>query len=80
MHAQVIDLSRGASAQDLRPSRLSCMLRICKTFIRDFFDQNPVSQLGIVFLKDGVAEKLTDLSGSPEAQIRKLNESQLGER
>ena len=54
------------------------MLRICKTFIRDFFDQNPLSQLGIVVFKDGIAEKLTDLSGSPEAQIKRLDQGQLG--
>ena len=34
-------------------------------FIREFFDQNPLSHLGLIVLRDGVAEKLTDLSGSP---------------
>mmetsp|Transcript_13699 Transcript_13699/g.29407 ORF Transcript_13699/g.29407 Transcript_13699/m.29407 type:complete len:458 (-) Transcript_13699:231-1604(-) len=74
----VIDLSRGASAQDFRPNRLSCMIRVIRTYIRDFFDQNPLSQLGIMLMKDGVADRLTDLSGSPEAQIKKLGEGNLG--
>ena len=45
----------------------------------DFFDQNPLSQLGLMTIRDGVAEKLMDLSGSPEAQIKKLRELQSGE-
>ena len=44
----------------------------------DFFDQNPLSQLGIVVARDGVAEALTELSGSPEAQIKKLEEGKIG--
>ena len=34
-------------------------------FIREFFDQNPLSHLGLIVLRNGVAERLTDLSGSP---------------
>ncbi|KAG1678245.1 hypothetical protein FOA52_013865 [Chlamydomonas sp. UWO 241] len=74
----IIDLSRGASAQDMRPNRLSVMLRIAKTFVRNFFDQNPLSQLGILLMRDGLAERLTELSGSPEAQIKRLTEANLG--
>ncbi len=36
-----------------------------QAFIREFFDQNPLSHLGLIVLRNGVAEKLTDLSGSP---------------
>ena len=38
---------------------------VLRAFIREFFDQNPLSHLGILLLRDGVAERLTDLSGSP---------------
>ena len=34
-------------------------------FIREFFDQNPLSHLGIIVLRGGIAERLTDLSGNP---------------
>ena len=75
----VVDLSRACSTEqlDLRPNRLSCMIRVVRKFVRDYFDQNPLSQLGIVITRDGVAIKLTDLSGSPDAQIKKLGESNL---
>ena len=47
----------------------------------DFFDQNPLSQLGLMIMRDGLAEMLTELSGSPEVQIKKLRDvQQLGKR
>ncbi|GIL73188.1 hypothetical protein Vretimale_4636 [Volvox reticuliferus] len=74
----VVDMSRAASAQDLRPNRLACILGLCRSFIREFFDQNPLSQLGIAIMRNGLVEKLTDLSGSPEAQVAKLDAGKLG--
>jgi transcription initiation factor TFIIH subunit 2 len=29
----------------------------------DFFDQNPLSHIGIIITRDGMAEKVTDLGG-----------------
>lgn len=43
-----------------------------EAFIREFFDQNPLSQVGLVIIKDGVAHCLTDLGGSPESHIKAL--------
>lgn len=61
---QVIDLSQAASVQDMRPSRLAVMMAVTRSFIAEFFDQNPLSQLGIILMRNGVAERLTDLSGA----------------
>jgi hypothetical protein len=61
----VVDLSSAASAIDFRPSRLAVMVEAVQAFIREFFDQNPLSHLGIVFIRNGVAEILTELSSSP---------------
>eukprot|EP00873_Tetraselmis_striata_P022827 jgi/Tetstr1/443091/TSEL_031147.t1 len=68
----VIDLSAAASAADMRPNRLSVMVDVAQDFIREFFDQNPLSHLGIVIMRNGVAERLTELSSSPEAHIKEL--------
>lgn len=57
---------------DYKPSRMVVVARQVEAFIREFFDQNPLSQIGLVILKDGVAHCLTDLGGSPEAHIRAL--------
>ncbi len=48
----------------LRP-KSCCHPGVLRQFIREFFDQNPLSHLGILVLRNGVAERLTDLSGSP---------------
>ncbi|CAL0322921.1 unnamed protein product [Lupinus luteus] len=43
-----------------------------ETFIREFFDQNPLSHVGLVTIKDGIAHSLTELGGSPESHIKAL--------
>lgn len=58
--------------KDLRPSRLSLTFTYLEAFIAEFFDQNPISQIGLVGTKDGLAEKLTELSGNPTEHIRAL--------
>ncbi|KAH9671087.1 General transcription factor IIH subunit 2 [Citrus sinensis] len=68
----VIDLSRAAAEMDFRPSRMAVVAKQVEAFVREFFDQNPLSQIGLVTVKDGVANCLTDLGGSPEAHIKVL--------
>ena len=50
---------------DMRPVRSAVMSGILQQFVRAFFDENPLSQLGLVVMRDGVAERLTELSSSP---------------
>lgn len=57
---------------DYKPSRMAMVAKQVEAFIREFFDQNPLSQIGLVTLKDGVAHSLTDLGGSPESHIKAL--------
>ncbi|XP_048333596.2 general transcription factor IIH subunit 2 [Ziziphus jujuba] len=68
----VIDLSRGAAEMDFRPSRMAVVAKQVGAFIREFFDQNPLSQVGLVTIKDGVSHCLTDLGGSPESHVKAL--------
>ncbi|XP_049618359.1 general transcription factor IIH subunit 2 isoform X3 [Syngnathus scovelli] len=62
----VIDCSRSMEDQDLKPNRLTATLKLMEAFIEEYFDQNPISQVGIIFTKNKRAEKLTDLSGFPQ--------------
>ncbi len=48
---------------DLKPSRQAVTKRLVESFILSYFDQNPLSQLGIIVTRNSVAEKLTELSG-----------------
>ncbi|KAG2173579.1 hypothetical protein INT43_004997 [Umbelopsis isabellina] len=68
----VIDLSEAMNEKDLRPSRLELTLTYAKQFVMEYFDQNPISQLGIIVIRDGIAERLTDLSGNPTDHLRAL--------
>lgn len=68
----LIDFSRAAAEKDFKPNRMVFVANCVEAFVREFFDQNPLSQLGIVIIKNGVAHRLTDLSGSPESHIKAL--------
>ena len=61
----LLDMSRAASMTDMRPNRGAMMIQILQTFVREFFDQNPLSHLSIMLMRNGKAERLTELSGSP---------------
>ncbi|KAK9154109.1 hypothetical protein Sjap_001589 [Stephania japonica] len=68
----VIDFSRAASETDFKPSRMAVAAKHVEAFIREFFDQNPLSHIALVTIRDGVAQCLTDLGGSPDSHIKAL--------
>jgi len=41
-------------------------------FIDEFFDQNPISQMGIIITKNKRAEKISELAGNPRKHIKVL--------
>jgi len=59
----VLDLSLSMEEKDLPPSRIELSAQLLEEFIMEYFDQNPISQLGVIVTRDGLAEKLTELSG-----------------
>ncbi|KAJ3054431.1 hypothetical protein HK097_001836 [Rhizophlyctis rosea] len=67
-----IDMSSAMVELDLKPSRLECTLTLAEQFINEYFDQNPLSQLGVVLTRRGVAEKITELSGNPTEHIEAI--------
>ncbi|KFM22709.1 General transcription factor IIH subunit 2 [Auxenochlorella protothecoides] len=71
----VVDLSRAAAATDMRPLRAAVMAGCLARFIRAFFDENPLSQLGLVAMREGTARVLSPLASSPEAHIARLKSS-----
>ncbi|KAH8869406.1 General transcription factor IIH subunit 2 [Schistosoma japonicum] len=68
----IIDLSQAMNEQDLKPNRLICTIKAACTFVREYFDQNPISQLGIIVTSDRRAERLTELSGNPRPHLAAL--------
>lgn len=72
----IVDISKSMKDADLlHPSKLSCVSTILESFILDYFDQNPISQLGLIATKDKRAEKLTELSGNPKIHVTALNKA-----
>ena len=55
--------------KDLRPTRLELTLRNVEAFLVEFFDQNPISQVGLIFTNNGIATKAVDLTGECRSAI-----------
>lgn len=59
--------------KDLRPTRFLLSLRYAAAFITEFFEQNPISQLGIIGMRDGLAKRISDLSGTAVDHLTALS-------
>jgi transcription initiation factor TFIIH subunit 2 len=68
----VLDMSFAMAEKDLLPSRYILTLNYAVDFVREYFEQNPISQLGIVGLRDGLAFRISDMSGNPTEHIERL--------
>lgn len=68
----VLDLSFAMTEKDLRPTRYLLTLRYAQEFVMEFFEQNPISQLGILGMKDGLAVRISSMSGNPTEHILAL--------
>lgn len=47
----IIDMSKSMEDQDLKPNRLTSTLKLLEYFVEEYFDQNPISQIGIISTK-----------------------------
>ena len=77
----IIDLSNGLDPKhntDLRPHPLTAFRNLAELFVREFFEQNPVSQLGLVVTRDRQAHMTSHIGGSPKQHIAKM-EKEWGE-
>lgn len=58
--------------KDLRPSRHLLTLTYTIAFVREYFEQNPISQLGVLGMRDGLALRISDMSGNPNDHINAI--------
>lgn len=68
----VLDMSFAMAEKDLLPTRYRLTISSAVSFVREYFEQNPISQLGVVGMRDGVAVRISDLSGNPADHIERL--------
>ena len=59
----LLDLSASMMDRDMRPTRFDLMLQYAREFITEWFDQNPLGQMGIVGMRAGLGEKIGQMSG-----------------
>ncbi len=69
-----LDTSLAAKETDYFPTRLTNCKDVILDFIKEFYDQNPISQLSFAITSDRIATKLTELSGNPRYHIEKCME------
>jgi transcription initiation factor TFIIH subunit 2 len=71
----VLDLSEAMYEKDAglgygpNKTRLDVMLQLASDFANEYYDQNPLSHLGIVICKNGEAEVLSLLTGSKRSTL-----------
>ncbi|KAG0660357.1 hypothetical protein C6P46_004657 [Rhodotorula mucilaginosa] len=68
----VIDLSSAMLVRDYKATWLDLTLQYAQEFVTEFFDQNPIGQMAIMVTRDGLAERLTPLSGNPADHLKVL--------
>ncbi|KAG9014487.1 hypothetical protein FRB93_013612 [Tulasnella sp. JGI-2019a] len=68
----LIDLSRAMGDRDLRPSRFDLALEYSRAFIMEWFDQNPLGQIGIVGMRSGIGERIGEMSGNPQDLLKSI--------
>ncbi|XP_071146984.1 general transcription factor IIH subunit 2-like [Mytilus edulis] len=68
----ILDMSESMQDQDLKPTRLISTLKLLEHFVEEYFDQNPISQLGMIGTRNKRAEKIAELGGNPRRHVSTL--------
>ena len=50
--------------RDMRPTRFDLALSTARSFIVEWFDQNPLGQIGIIGMRSGIAERIGEMSSA----------------
>ncbi|KAF2491557.1 Ssl1-domain-containing protein [Lophium mytilinum] len=65
----VLDLSEAMLEKDMRPNRYFTMIKYTQEYVREFFEQNPISQMCVMGMHDGICIRVSELSGNPADHI-----------
>lgn len=68
----LLDCTEAMSVPDLKPTRFLNTIKMLQLFVEEFFDQNPISQIGLILLKNKKAEKLAELAGNYKNHIKQI--------
>ncbi|KAI0344555.1 TFIIH basal transcription factor complex, subunit SSL1 [Trametopsis cervina] len=70
----LLDLSSAMMDRDMRPTRFDLTLQYAREFITEWFDQNPLGQIGVVGMRSGIGERIGEMSGNPQDVLRAISE------
>jgi transcription initiation factor TFIIH subunit 2 len=70
----VLDMSFAMAEKDLLPNRHELTMAYAREFVREYFEQNPISQLAILGMRDGIAIRISDMSGNPADHLERLSQ------
>ncbi|TCD71621.1 hypothetical protein EIP91_007368 [Steccherinum ochraceum] len=70
----ILDLSASMMDRDMRPTRFDLMLQYAREFVTEWFDQNPLGQIGVVGMRSGVGERVGEMSGNPQDVLKVIHE------
>ncbi|TFK54265.1 TFIIH basal transcription factor complex subunit SSL1 [Heliocybe sulcata] len=70
----ILDLSLSMLDRDMRPTRFDLSLEYAREFIVEWFDQNPLGQIGLVGMRAGLGERLSEMSGNPQDVLKAISE------
>lgn len=68
----VLDMSFAMMEKDLLPNRFRLTMSYAVEFVREYFEQNPISQMGIIIMRLGVAKRVSEMTGNPAVLIDRL--------
>ncbi|KAJ7072251.1 Ssl1-like-domain-containing protein [Mycena amicta] len=68
----LLDLSTSMLDRDMRPTRFDLSLQYAREFIVEWFDQNPLGQIGVVGMRSGIGERVGELSGNPQEVLKAI--------
>ncbi|KAG7098597.1 hypothetical protein E1B28_000522 [Marasmius oreades] len=70
----VLDLSASMLDRDMRPTRFSLTLQYAREFVLEWFDQNPLGQMGVVGMRAGVGERIGSMTGNPQDVLKAISD------
>ena len=65
----LLDLSAAMMDRDMRPTRFHLSLQYTREFVVEWFDQNPLGQIGVVGMRGGIGERIGEMSGKVVSQL-----------
>lgn len=71
----LLDMSISVRSNDLKPSRADVACTAIMAFVKEYFDQNPISQLCVLVTKDGKAVKLSSFSANEKSHVEAVQKA-----